>query len=400
VPYVKLLRRPHVGRLLSGSLVGRLPTAMAALAIALALREAGTGYRLVGVATGVYALSGAAGGPLLGRLVDRLGQPRVLIASAVVSGTGFALLAVAPGSTAAVLVGSAVAGAAAPPLEPCLRALWPDLVRPGELEAAYAVDAGAQELVFIAGPLLVGGLAVAGPAPLALWAAAVLGLLGALVVAGSGPSRAWVSAARSPHWLGALRSRGLALLLGALGGCGWALGSFNVFAVAYAERHPLPGGAGTLLALSSVGALCGALVLAGARWRASASTKAALTATGMAATYWPVALVPGQLAMVFFALLTGVFFAPLLTVVFALTGELAPAGTVTEAFAWLVTLVTTGIAGGSAVAGLILATSPLRAAALSGATGVTVAALILLAARPFLNRAEAAATAPHPVPAA
>ncbi|MFJ5302755.1 hypothetical protein [Streptomyces sp. NPDC088350] len=68
---------------------------------------------------------GAIGGPLLGRLVDRTGRPRVLVGSAVVSGAGYALLALAPGSLYGTLAGAVVAGAAAPPLEPCLRALWP-----------------------------------------------------------------------------------------------------------------------------------------------------------------------------------------------------------------------------------------------------------------------------------
>ncbi|MFF7212094.1 MFS transporter [Streptomyces sp. NPDC008238] len=390
MPYLKLLRRPHVGRLLSGSLVGRLPTAMAALAIALALRAAGADYRLVGAAGGVYAVSGAIGGPLLGRWVDRLGQPRVLVVSSLVSAAGFAALAAAPGSTAVAVLGPAVAGAASPPLEPCLRALWPDLVEPDELESAYAVDAGAQELVFIGGPLLVGGLAVAGPPRLALLAAAVLGVVGALSVATSAPSRAWASAARSVHWLGPLRSRALVVLLCALTGCGWALGTFNVFAVAYAERHPLPGGAGTLLALNSTGALIGALLIAALPWRADAATKAAVSGAGMALTFWPFTLVPGPPAMALVALLSGVFFAPLLTVVFRLTGELAPAGTVTEAFAWLVTLVTTGIAGGSAVSGLILADGSLPAAAVSAASGVTLSALTLTATRPLLARDTAA----------
>ncbi|MFE2881546.1 MFS transporter [Streptomyces graminifolii] len=381
MPYLTLLRRPFVVRLLAGSLVGRMPSAMAALAIALTLREAGAGYRLVGLATGVFAVAGAIGGPLLGRLVDRTGQPRVLIASAVVSGLGYVLLALAPGSVYGSLGGAVVAGAAAPPLEPCLRALWPELVPEEEVQSAYAVDAGAQEVVFIAGPLAVAGAAALGPAPLALWLAAGLGLLGSLVMATARPSRDWRTRTRDAHWLGPLRSPALLLLLVALFGAGWALGGFNVFSVAYAEQHEVPGGAGLLMSLSAFGALLGAVAYGALRWTADAPLKAVALGAGMAGAYWLVALVPGPAGACLVAVGTGVFFAPLLTVSFGLVGELAPAGTVTEAFAWLVTLIGAGVAAGSAVTGLLLADGTLSAAAALGACGVTGGALVLALSR-------------------
>lgn len=377
---------------------------MAALAIALVLREAGMDYRLVGLATGVYAVAGAVGGPLLGRVVDRVGQSRVLVVAAVVSAVGFAMVAVAPGDAFWAVAGAVLAGGATPPLEPCLRALWPELVDEGELDAAYAMDAGAQEIVFVAGPLLVGGMAAFGAGRPALWVAAVLGLVGSLAMASASPSRRWRPTVRSADWLGPLRSRALLVFLVALAGSGWALGAFNVFAVAYAEQHPLPGGAGLLLALSALGALIGAVGFGVIRWRASAGVKACLLAVGMAGTYWLVVLVPGGVGMCLIALVTGVFFAPLLSVSFGLVGQLAPAGTTTEAFAWLVTLIGTGIAGGSAVGGAILdgTTSGISREsetvgavldsgvlgweAAVGAIGVTVCAVLLLAARGMITR--------------
>ncbi|GLW11694.1 MFS transporter [Microtetraspora sp. NBRC 13810] len=386
--YTVVLRRPYVGRLLGASLVGRLPAAMAALAIALTLRQAGADYAIVGLVTGTFAVAQAVAGPLLGRCVDRLGQPRVLTVSAIVAAGGYTVLALAPHSTAHALLGAVVAGAATPPLEPCLRALWPRLVEPRELESAYSLDAGAQELLFIAGPLAVTGIAAAGSPRTALWVSAALGLVGALVMSTSKPSRSWTPAARTPHWLGALRSPALLLLIVALCGAGWAVGSFNVFSVAYADSHHVPGGAGTLLALSATGALAGALCYGtyGVRhWRAAPELKATLLASGMAASYWLVALVPGPIGMAVVAVLTGVFFAPLLSVSFGMVGDLAPEGTVTEAFSWLVTLVGAGIAGGSAAGGSLLLHGGPAVAAVAGACGVTAGAALLLAGRRMLT---------------
>lgn len=145
---------------------------------------------------------------MLGRIVDRTGQPRVLLCSAVVAGSGYALLALAPGNPIAAPVGAAIAGLAMPPLEPCLRALWPAVVREEQLDTAYAFDSASQQLLYVAGPLAVAGIA-AGLGPVAaLWTAAGLGLAGALVVATAAPARAWQAPPRGhgSGLLGPLRS--------------------------------------------------------------------------------------------------------------------------------------------------------------------------------------------------
>ncbi|GAA5007837.1 hypothetical protein GCM10025734_49260 [Kitasatospora paranensis] len=206
--YLALLRAPHVSRLLLGTLLGRLPAGMTGLVIALALREAGAPYSRIGLATAAYAIAAAIGGPVLGRIVDRTGQPRVLLTTAVVAGLGYALLAVAPGSPAAALTGAALAGLAMPPLEPCLRALWPAVVAEEQLDTAYAFDSASQQILYVAGPLAVAGITAGFGPSAALWTAAALGLLGALVVATAGPARSWRAPARSASagLLGPLRS--------------------------------------------------------------------------------------------------------------------------------------------------------------------------------------------------
>ena len=64
-----------------------------------------------------------------------------------------------------------VAGVATPPLEPALRTLWPSVLSPRQVPSAFALDAAAQELIFVLGPLVVlvaqlagvgGGLVAAG----------------------------------------------------------------------------------------------------------------------------------------------------------------------------------------------------------------------------------------------
>jgi hypothetical protein len=296
----------------------------------------------------------------------------------VLAAVGFGAIAVAPEEPIAVVVGALLAGAATPPLEPCLRVLWPDIVGQDRLERAYAADSAAQEMVFVAGPLAVAGCVAAVSPVSALWVAAALGLFGVAIFATAAPVQRWRAEARLPDWLGPLRSKGLAVLLGALSGAGFAIGVLTVLVVSYAERQPVPGGAPMLLALNAGGALVGALVYGVIRWRSPARLRAVVCAAGLLLGYGLLATVPSPLPMAGLMLLTGLFLAPLLTVTFKLIGDLAPKGTTTEAFGWLITLFACGNSAGSAIVGVVLDRAGQHWAAACSALGVAACLCTLL----------------------
>lgn len=378
--FLRVLRRPYCFRMLSGSWIGRLPMAMAAVAIPLALRHAGADYVFIGAAAGSYAISSAIGAPVIGRIVDRIGQVKVLVPTALLATAGFVVIAVAPARHAAVLTGVILAGAFTPPLEPCLRVLWPGIVRRDELDNAYAVDSAAQELLFVVGPLAV-SLCVAVLAPIAaLWVEAVLTLLGVLVFATAPPSRQWrPEQGHDRHWLGPLRRTGLLILLLAPAGIGFAIGTLNVLAVGYTERNPLPGGAPILLTIYSAASLLGVLIYAAVRWTIQPRTRVLLFACGLAAGYGLLPIVPSPPLMAALMVPAGFFLAPLLTATFSLIGDLAPPGTVTEAFAWLVTLFTAGESAGAAIVGPVLDRGDLHWAAAYASLGAAVCLLLVIA---------------------
>jgi MFS family permease len=115
-------------------------------------------------------------------------------------------------------------------------------------------------------------------------------------------------------------------------------------------------------------------------WRAGTATRTWALASLMAAGFLSLALLPSPALMTALSFLAGLGLAPLLAAAFVLIAELAPPGTTTEAFAWLVTVVSTGNAAGAAVSG-VLVDGSLRAAALCGAAGVSAGALLLFGAR-------------------
>jgi predicted MFS family arabinose efflux permease len=379
--YGDLLRAPHAARLLGGTLLGRLPNAMAALAIVLFLRSQGAGYGLAGTLSALYGLAVAIGQPLLGRAVDKRGQPRVMAAAALLSAAGFALLAVTGSSPLPVAVLAVVlAGVATPPLEGGLRALWPAVL--GEegdrVQKAYALDAAAQEVLFSLGPLLVTVVVAAASQAAAVVLTGLLGVAGTVVVVTSRPSRRWRAQEREPHWLGALRSRVLVVLLVACFFVGIALGGVSLAAVAYGDAHGGGSAASYVLAANGAGALAGGLCYGARTWAGVPERRLRALSVGLALCYPPLMLVPGLAAMLPLAALAGLFLAPALACAFLVVDRHAPAGTVTEAFSWVVTAAGVGTSLGTAVAGAAAQHAGAAAAFGVAAGGGAVAMLVLL----------------------
>ncbi|MFJ5998284.1 MFS transporter [Streptomyces sp. NPDC092370] len=356
--YLEILRARHAARLLVGTLVGRLPNATAAIAIVLFVRAEGGTYSLAGALAAVYGVANAVGQPVLGRIVDLRGQPRVQLPAAVLSALAMAVFAFS-GIGTLPLAYAAVAGAGlfTPPLEGGLRALWPSVLRrEDQVHTAYAMDAVAQEVMFTVGPLLVTLCMSLWSAQAALLVLNVVGVLGALSVVVSQPSRAWRSAPREAHWLGALRSPGLLALLAAFLFVGMALGSITVASVPYADDHGGDAVYGWLMAALGFGALVGGAVYGARQWAGEPARRLRVLVALLVVCYLPLMLMPDAVPMVALTALAGVFLAPAIACAFVLVDRHAPRGTVTEAFSWLVTTFTVGHSVGTGVAGPVVET--------------------------------------------
>ncbi|MFC8201206.1 MFS transporter [Streptomyces sp. NPDC060006] len=354
--YLEILRTRHAARLLVGTLVGRLPSAAGAIAVVLFIRAEGGTYSLAGALAAVYGVATAVGQPVLGRLVDLYGQPRIQLPAALVSALGMSVFAFTGTQSlplAYALV--AVAGLFTPPLEGGLRALWPVVLhKEGQVHTAYAMDAVAQEVMFTVGPLLVTLCVSLWSAQAALVVLNVIGVLGALTVVVSRPSRAWRSAPREAHWLGALRAPGLIALLGAFLFVGMALGSITVAGVSYADDHGGDVTYGWLMAAIGLGALVGGTVYGARQWSGAPERRLRVLVALLAVCYLPLMLMPDVVAMTALVALAGVFLAPCIACAFIIVDRHAPRGTVTEAFSWLVTTFTVGASVGTGLAGPVV----------------------------------------------
>jgi predicted MFS family arabinose efflux permease len=390
--YLDVLRTPSVTRLLSSAVVGRMPTGMAGLAIVLLVRAAGGSYAEAGLVAGTYSAALAVTSPLLGRLVDRVGQTRVLAGCGVASAVSFSALALAGRGASPVVLAAlaALAGASIPPVGACMRALWSEVLADGDqLQAAFAVESTVQELIFVVGPPLTALLAAAISPAAAVVGTGVLLLAGVGVFAATPASRTWRPRRRAGDWAGALRSPGIRAVLATIVLLAGAFGTVEVTVVAGAEQLGSRTLAGPLLALWALGSMVGGLTF-GSRASDRGPERRmvgllALVVAGMAL----LAVATGLPQLAAGMVVAGLGIAPAIACLYLLVDRLAPAGTVTEAFTWVTTAFATGFAAGNALGGSLVHQVGTDRAFLVAAAGVAAAALLARLRRQALTAVPA-----------
>lgn len=323
------------------------------LALVWWVRGAGGDYALAGTLAAVNVIGAAIGAPALARVVDRTRQPPAVLGAAVLATVAFLVMAwVGPRATSVAAPAAFLAGLATPPLESCLRALWPWLVADrAQLEAAYGFDAAVQELVFTSGPIFVIVAVAVGGAAGGLLGSAAFGLVGAVAFAAAPPARSWRGEASARHWAGPLRSSELRWMLATITLLGSAIGFMIVAFPAYGEQIGARSFGGWLFAVNSFGSFVGGLVYGMLPRTAHTTRRLALLITLLALSWVPMVFTPPAPAMIVLALVGGSMFAPSLACVFVVVNAAAPAGTVAEAFAWVGTAILVGISTGSPVGG-------------------------------------------------
>ena len=413
-PYAEIFSIPRAWRFSVAGVIGRLPMSMYGLGTVL-LISAGTGrYGLAGTVAAAGALGNAFFAPQLGRLVDRLGQHRVLVPICVI----FALSVV--GLVAAVqlrfpvwtLFGfGIVGGATMPQLGPMARARWSVLLAgTSRLHTAFSIESIADELCFIVGPAAVTLLATqvhpaAGVATAAicclggtLWFAAQRATEPPVRERGDRPSEPGsrrivprvVPGHRGvvPRGRYSLAAPGLVVLVPAYLFLGSMFVSVDLSTVDFAARAGYKPLAGVILGCYALGSATGGLWYGSRSWRAPAWKRLAVTLSLTVAgvcTFWAM---PNLLVLAIVIYLCGLTIAPTLIAGYSLLESTAQPGRATEAMSWLGTGISVGVALGATAAGFILdALGPRWGYAYAAASGVTTVVIYLSGLR-RLARAE------------
>jgi predicted MFS family arabinose efflux permease len=389
--------------LIASSIAARLPLATFSIALLVHAQQLTGSFAVAGVVSGAYAISGAVSAPVLGRLVDRCGQTRVLLSGATLAALALVITGMLPvGAPAAVQVALAVAaGMTTPPLGACVRTLLPAIVsEPDRLPALFAFESTALEITFVLGPPLALGVGAVWSTGAALASAGLLMLIATVMFAWQPASRAW-RPDRS-----ALRRRGgslgsAAILVLALMelGCGAVFGATEVGITAAAKALGSTAAAGPILGIWGLGSLFGGIVATRVGGGARRSSGLIMLIAALAVAHGALIFATGNvLALGALILLAGATIAPTAASIYAMVDRFAPAGTVTEAFSWALTAAYTGEALGAAVGGgLVQGSGATAAFAFVGAAGA-VTILVAFLGRRHLDGAAAEPAAPAAAP--
>jgi MFS family permease len=398
--YLPLLRLPGAPVFCLSALVGRMPISMLGIGSVLLVQDRRGSFALAGAVAAAYALGLALGGPFVSRLVDRLGQRRVLPWALLISSAGLLVVVQAADSTLpgwVLLPAAGLTGGSLPPLGACVRARWASgLRRHGQdhlLGTAFALESVVDEVVFIAGPALVVGLAVLVDPAAGLLAALVLCATGTLVFVGQRSSEPPVEPVTGSRPSSAIRVPGLRVTALSMVFVGVLFGSLEVVMVAFAGEQGRPAAAGVLLPLIAVGSAISGILYGARTWHSPLDLRYVVALLALAVGVVPVTLAPSIPLMAPAAFLAGLAISPTLIASFGLVERLVPPAARTEGFTWLNSGLGVGVAVGSALGGGLVDGPGARAAFLTSLAGAALALAVALAGRRTLRPAR------HLVPA-
>jgi MFS family permease len=387
--YADVLGAPGVGRVVAAALLGRLPGGMAPLATVLLLRGEGRSYAVAGIVVAASSLASALGWPLWGRLVDRVGQTRVLVPLGVVYSAAFsalALLATQGAPVIALAACSALSGATLPPLGACMRSLWPSLLDgQGLRDTAYALEAWLQELFFIFGPLIAAAVAVLASPWAAVVAASAFAAIGTVWFALLPAVRAFEAAPRPPSRAGALGSAAVRAVMLSTFLMGVAFGIVEVAMPAFGEEHGSRAQGGFVLSCFALGSLLGGLWVGTRPAARGLAVRFSLALCALALALVPPLLASSIPVMCALMLIAGMPIAPAFAASYGLVDELAVPGTTTEAFALLGTAIVAGLSLGTSLSGVAIERLGLTGALALAAPCAGAAALLAISQRASLT---------------
>ncbi len=382
--YRRVLTIPGAVAFSAAGLVGRMPIAMIGLGIVILVSSRTGSYSVAGSVSATYVATNAVLAVPLARLVDRLGQGRVLGPAASVSAVGLAALMVAVESDWPRIwayLFAAAGGACMPNVGAAVRARWSHAVPDRSLlDTAFAVEAVNDELVFIIGPTVTTLLASA-VHPLAGLAAAgtasVTGTWWLVAQRRSEPPRR-VAEASSHHtrrmpWAGLTPLVAGAVMLGVL------FGGSEVATIAFADEAGRPAAAGILLAVWALGSLLSGVISGSLVFRRSAAARYRLGILAMALLMAPLALVDHVVVLGGLLFLAGFAISPTMIAAVSWVEAIVPGDRLNEGMTVFTTGLVAGVAPGAALVGAVVdragASASYLVPAAAGAVGALVAFL-------------------------
>ena len=348
--YLSLLKTRGVARIMTAQLVARFPNGMLSLAFLLHIEHISGTYFAAGLVLAATSIGQAIAGPLTSRWMGVWGMRRVLVLTMIVCATAVGTIALAPALPIGLYMAIGfVGGLSTPPIQPAVRTIYPKMVNSRQLTPLFSLDASAQEVIWVVGPVITTFLAIQVSTVLAILVALAF-LVGGGIWFISSPEVGRVRIPRSKRNLGAVLKKPAVLLATTTGfllvGACAAVEAGVVSA--FGDSGPQ---AGLVLGLFAVGSLIGGLALGHipiGPWALARRLFAVFVGMSLAAAFlnfW-------WLAVTLF--IAGIGIAPALAVMFAIVSSSVRFSETAEAYGWVGTGQLIGAAIGSAVAGFLI----------------------------------------------
>jgi MFS family permease len=347
--YRDLGRNPGVYRILLAQLTARVPFGMLTIILLLHIQLVYGNYTSAGVILAALSIGQAISGPLSSRLMGVLGMRRVLIVTTLISAAMLILVALTRFPLPLVACFSLLIGLTTPPIMPAVRAIYPKLVPDRQVTALFSLDATAQEIIWVVGPVLAVFVSTQISTAWGLLVAAAFLFGGGLWFVLS-PELGRVRLPKSRGRLGAVLTRPTVIVSTVIGF--FFVASFTSLEAGIVSVYGHDSiESGIVLAVFSVGSIMGGLTLGHREIRPQTLLVRTLMVTAGTAlclisqeTWW--LCIAGFLA--------GIGVAPALAALFTIVSATIRFSETAEAYGWLGTGHLVGAAAGSAVAGIVI----------------------------------------------
>ena len=347
--YADLLKTPGVARIISAQLTARLPSGMISLAYLLHIEQIFNSYGLAGLVLAATSFGQALAGPLTSRWMGHWGMRPVITLTIVVSAASMAGIAFVLMPIGAYIAVGFIGGLATPPIQPAVRTIYPTMVTSKQLTPLFSLDASAQEIIWIAGPVVTTFIATQISTELAIMVAGAFLIFGGLWFL-SCRELGEVNIPRSKNKMGAVLGKPAVVLATVVGFLLIGAAAAVEVAVVSVFGHGGPE-AGIILSIWAVGSIIGGLALGGMAigpWALAARMLVVFIGIAMAGAFldfWWIA---------FALLIAGAGIAPALAVMFAIVSSSVKFSDTAEAYGWMGSGQLVGAALGSAVAGFAI----------------------------------------------
>jgi MFS family permease len=345
-------------RFSTAGFIARLPVSMVGIGILMYVEAERGSYTIAGAVAGSISIAAAIGGPLSSRLVDKLGQHRVLpIQILLIVLCSMALVVLIPSDVPApyLFIFSIGSGLAYPSIGALVRSRWTALLVSGPvLLTAFSIESIIDELIFIVGPTIAATTSVkihpAAPQVIAMFLLAGGGLWLASMRSTEPP----INKHQGKHGKPVILQNGLIYMWGVHIAIGMFFGAVETSIIAFTKLAGQPIYGGIVMAVWAFGSLLGGFVYGGLHFKSALHNQLIVVTLLLVPATAAMIFVDSILALALLSIAAGIGISPLLIASAAITQRRSPIGRTTEAIASMYAGIGLGFAFAAATSGWLI----------------------------------------------